>query len=462
MQSVCLFYTRHSLHSWHSLLYTVPVSLPVIAIIGRPNVGKSTLFNRLVGERLAITSPIPGTTRDRIYHEADIGTTRVILADTGGMEFEKKQDIEADVQAQAKVAASEANIIFFVVDPTQPLTISDFDCAVYLRKSRKPILLIANKVDNKKSLDNIADLYKLGLGKAIEVSSIHNLGIPELESTARKMIKKLALPKEPRKLKKRISVAIVGKPNVGKSSILNALLGQKRAIVSHIPGTTVDTLDTPFHYVDCDFLLIDTAGLRRRGRVEEGIEKYSVLRSLQAISRADVVCLVIDCSEKISNQDLHVSEYILEAGKGLMIVVNKTDLMEFPETDQEKFLNRMAWRMDYMPWAPVAFLSALRRKNVYKIFELAKNIALERRKRVNENDFSLFTKTAVLSNPPTRGGKKIVISDGYQSGINPPTFTFKSNFPDIIHFSYKRFLENEIRRRFGFFGTVIKLKFELN
>ena len=439
------------------------MSLPIIAIIGRPNVGKSTFFNRLIGERAAITSPVAGTTRDRVYHETVIGGYPAILADTAGMEFDKKKDLEADVQAQAQIAVSEANVIFFVIDATEPLTASDYDCAQYLRKSRKPIILIAHKADNQKTLIHQPQMYELGLGEPIPVSSIHNFGIPDVEIAAQKLFKKWKWKKE--KLRsskdKSIRVAIVGKPNVGKSSLVNALLGQERVVVSDIPGTTIDSTDTPLHFQDDDFVLIDTAGLRRRGKVRQGIEKYSVLRSLQAISRADVTCLVMDAGEGIANQDLHVSQYILDSGAGLIIVMNKSDLMEDLQTGREKFLARMQYRMDYMPWAPVLFVSALKRKNIFKILELAKNIAVERMKKVPADQFSILVKTSVLSHPPTRSGQKIIIYKAVQTAITPPTFTFFVNKPDLVHFSYRRFLENEIRRKFGFYGTAIKLEFRM-
>lgn len=436
------------------------MALPIIAIVGRPNVGKSTLFNRLIGERYAITSPVAGTTRDRVYHEGLIAGYTVILADTGGMSFDKKHDLENDVQAQAKIAVDEANIIYFVVDASQQLTANDFDCANYLRKSGKPIVLIAHKSDHKTSESFAQQMFELGLGEAIRVSSIHNLGVEDMEDATEKILKKLKWPKQKPKKLAATQIAIVGKPNVGKSSIVNALLGKIRSIVSDIPGTTVDTIDSKVHRDGHDFVLIDTAGLRRRGRVEQGIERYSVLRALQAISRSDVTCLVLDMETGIANQDLHVSEYILDAKKGLIIVVNKSDLMEDPDAERKKFMSTLHYRMNYMPWAPFIFTSAITKKNIFKIFELARNIAEEREKRIPDAHFKLFTKTTYMSHPPSRSGKTIVISDGVQTDIRPPTFTFTMNDPDVMHFSYKRFLENEIRRKYGFYGTPISLRFK--
>lgn len=435
------------------------MSLPIIAIVGRPNVGKSTLFNRLIGKRYAVTSSVPGTTRDRIYHETEIDGSKAILIDTGGMEFEKKENIEADVQTQAKIAVLEADMIFFVSDATSPLLKSDFDCAQYLRKSKKPVLLIANKSDNKKSEQNIPQLYKFGFGDPVLVSSIHNQGIDDLELAAKKILRKLKKKPLPLKKKNSIAVAITGKPNVGKSSIINALLNKQRFIVSDKPGTTIDSIDTDFKYQNQDFCLIDTAGIRRRGKIEKGIEKFGVFRSLQAISRADVACLILDLTTGVANQDLHVSEYILEAGKGLIIVVNKEDLMKNKQEDQKKILRFLQYRMSYIPWAPVIFTSAITKKNIFQIFALSKNISEERKKKISQSDFSLFVKATIFAHPPTRSNRKIIMPKGEQSDINPPEFTFYTNHPDLIHFSYRRFLENEIRRKYGFYGTPIRITF---
>ena len=435
------------------------MALPLIAIVGRPNVGKSTLFNRLVGDRVAVTSDIAGTTRDRLYQETKLGDYRVILVDTGGMEFEKKKNIEADVQLQARVAVEEAHVIFFVIDASEPLTKSDLDCAQLLRKSKKPVILIAHKADNHISELYAAELFSLGLGNPIPISSIHNFGTEELEERTEKTLKKMKFPKERAHQKHFIYLALVGKPNVGKSSIVNAMIGKERLIVSEKAGTTIDATDTPYRFADQDYVLIDTAGIRRRGKIERGVEKFGVMRSLAAISRSDVTCLILDYETGIANQDLHVSQYILEANKGLIIAVNKSDLMEEHEKDQEKLLAKMHYRMDFIPWAPVIFISALKKKNLYKIFELARHIAEERQKKISDKDFGLFVKTAVATHTPAGGGKHVIIYTGFQSGSSPPSFTFETNHPDEIHFSYRRFLENEIRRKFGFHGTYIRLNF---
>lgn len=433
--------------------------LPIIAIVGRPNVGKSTLFNRLVGQRHAVTSPIPGTTRDRIYRETDIGGFSVMLADTGGMEFEKKQHIEADVQAQARIAVGEADVILFVVDGAEGLTSRDYDCAKYLRTSKHPVILIANKTDHKKSEQVLPELFELGFGEAIGVSGIHNLGISDLEEKTAKILKKLSFKKSLAKNDPRTKIAIVGKPNVGKSSLINALTREKRLIVSDMPGTTIDATDTPIRREGRDFVLIDTAGLRRRGKIGKGVEKFGTLRSIAAIVRSDITCLIIDFSETLTRQDLHVCQYVLEAEKGLILIVNKSDLMSDPEEEQKKFLKLLHYRMGFAPWAPVLFTSALTEKNIFRIFELASGIHDERKKKIPQKDFSLFLRATLDAHPPSRGGQKIIISNGEQTGTEPPTFTFGTNKPDLVHFSFRRFLENELRRHYGFFGTPVKLEF---
>ncbi len=436
------------------------MAIPVIAIVGRPNVGKSTLFNRLVGSRRAITSPVAGTTRDRVYEEVEIGTYQCLLVDTGGLDFGTKLgNIESNVQAQARVAIEEAHLIFFIIDGTEALTTFDYDAAQLLRKSKKPMIFIANKCDNKKSEQIVNETLELGLGEPIQVSAIHNHGIDEINATVDKTFKKMKWERDRKQPADVTHISVVGRPNVGKSSLVNALLGQDRLIVSDIAGTTVDATDTPFVLHGNKYVLIDTAGLRKRSKRGVGLEKYAGLRSLAAISRSDVVCLVLDWSEGLANQDLHVSQYILEAGKGLIVVVNKTDLMDEPNEQREKFQRLLAYRMGYAAWAPVLFVSAVDRKNIFKIIDIAHEIKLEREKRVPEQEFHLFIKTTAMAHRPTRSGHKVLIKGAYQTGIRPPAFSVITNAPDMIHFSYRRYLENEIRLKYGFHGTAIWLDF---
>lgn len=436
------------------------MSLPIIAIVGRPNVGKSTLFNRLIGLRYAVTSPIAGTTRDRIYHDAEFGTYRAMLVDTGGLVFDNNlKNIEADVQTQARIALDEADVIYFVIDGTESLTASDYDAANLLRKTAKPVIFIGHKADSKKLASQRIDLLELGFGEPIEVSSIHAIGVHDLIEHTEAIFKKLKLPKEKAPSKSNIRLSIVGKPNVGKSSFVNTILKEDRLIVSDIPGTTIDATDTPFTFKDKKFTLIDTAGLRRRSR-RLGLERLGSLRTLRAIARSDITILMLDWSSGLAKQDMHVSEYILQEGKGLLIVVNKTDRMENVEEEQKQFMAILARRMDYMPWAPVIFTSTINKKNLLKTLDTAIHIHEERFKKVSTREFSVFSKTIIEAHPPMRNARKIKLMNGEQIDVNPPTFRFYCSQPDLVHFSYKRYLENEIRRRYGFFGTVIHLEFK--
>jgi len=430
----------------------------MIAIVGRPNVGKSTLFNRLIGKRYAITSKVAGTTRDRIFHEAMMGSFTTILVDTGGLEFGKNfKNLEENVQEQARIGLSEADLLFFLIDATEPLTKSDLDAAQLLRKANKPIILIAHKVDNKLSKNHMDELVRLGLGEPLQLSSIHDIGVDELIRVTAARLKTEGF--SPKKVKHgpETRIAIVGRPNVGKSSIINGIIGEERLIVSDIQGTTIDATDTAMKVEDKEYVLIDTAGLRKRSKRGFGLEGLGGLRSLRAISRCDVACLVVDWTSGLTSQDLHVSQYILEAGKGMIIIVNKVDQMESPEADRKQFLRELQYKMNYVPWAPVLFTSALEKKNLNKILELSGKIQEERSKKISDAAFTTFIKTTTVGHPPTRKGKAIRIMGGKQTDTCPPSFTILCNKPELLHFSYKRYLENELRRHFGFEGTSIEI-----
>lgn len=432
---------------------------PLIAIVGRPNVGKSTLFNRLIGKRLAVISKEAGTTRDRIYQHFDINSYFVSVVDTGGISYGKKESIENDVDAQAHAAIEEADVIYFVVDASQPLTIDDHSAAESLRKSKKPVVLIANKYDSKEAYDRLIEFYELGFGEPIAFSAIHNLGVDELKSQTEDILKKLKFKpgEQPQDETEGIALSFLGKPNVGKSSLVNALIGKEKVIVSDVPGTTRDTTDTEITYNDEVFTLIDTAGLRRRGKIERGIEKFSSLRCFHALDRSDIALLVLDFSENISKQDMHIAHYILEAKKGLIIVVNKTDLAE-SERERESFKNKVKNKFSFLPWAPLIFVSAEKKKNIVKILEIADAIMRERTKRIPTAELNNFIKKITLKHIPT-GTKRIQPKIFYvtQTAINPPEFVFFVNDASAIHFSYRRYLENEIRKAFGFDGTAVKM-----
>lgn len=434
---------------------------PLIALVGRPNVGKSTLFNRLIGKRLAVISEVAGTTRDRIYQNIAIDDIGVTLVDTGGLSYGKKESLEADIQTQAHLAIQEADIIYFVVDAGHQLTVDDFAAADILRKSKKSIVFVANKYDGKEAIDRLMELYELGFGEPLPVSAIHNRGIDELTKITVKLLKKL--PKE--KLRKQkedknsIHISFLGKPNVGKSSLVNALLGENRVIVSDIPGTTRDSTNTHIEFEDKKFTLIDTAGLRKRGKIEKGIEKFSSLRCFQALDQSDVALLILDFEEGISKQDMHIAGYILEAKKGVIIVINKIDLAE-DEKDRDKFLRMVQRKFTFLPWAPLVFVSALKKKNITKIYELAEQIVEERKRRISTGELNNFIKKITYKHIPS-GTKMIKPKIFYvtQTGVNPPEFVFFVNDAAALHFSYRRYLENELRKEYGFDGTALKLVF---
>jgi len=437
--------------------------LPIVAIVGRPNVGKSSLFNRLINQRYAITSEIAGTTRDRIYFRAEFNSLTVVLVDTGGLEYGKKESIEADVQTQVDLAINEADLIFFVVDAKTGLTIEDHKATEKLRKAKKKIIFIANKIDNKTANDNIVDTYKLGFGEPLEISAYHNINISTVTDEAEAILIKQGWNPitNQSKAKDTINICFLGKPNVGKSSLVNALLGKEKVIVSNVPGTTRDAIDTEVTWEDQKFNLIDTAGLRRRGKIERGLEKLSSFRSLEAIERSDIVCLILDYNEGIRKQDQHISSYIQEAGKGIILVVNKVDLMEERQNDEQKTIGILRKRFDFLPWAPILFVSALKRKNLEKIMELSREIYKERFKKIDDENLNLFLKEITYKHlPPAHRNKLPIFYSMEQDAVNPPCFAYYLNDPRTIHFSYKRYLENELKKKYGFTGTSIRIYFK--
>lgn len=438
---------------------------PIVAIVGRPNVGKSSLFNRLINKRLAITSNISGTTRDRIYHRAKFNNVTVVLVDTGGLEYGKKENIEANVQIQVDLAINEADIIIFIVDAKEGLTIEDYEAAKKLRKYNKKTIFVANKTDTKASHEQYGKLLTLGFGEPVEISAYHNINVSTVVDEATDKLTELGFRqiqgKENEQMKDTLNICILGKPNVGKSSIVNALLGKEKVIVSDIPGTTRDAIDTELEWNDQKFNLIDTAGLRRRGKIERGLEKLSSFRSLDAIERSDIVCLILDYAEGIRKQDQHISSYVLEAGKGMILIVNKTDLMEDREHDERRMINILRRRFDFLPWAPVLFVSAMKRSNIDKILELSRQIHKERFKKIDQEDLIAFMKEVTYKHlPPAMGNRLPKFYSMIQDGVNPPSFIYWVNNPGSIHFSYRRYLENELRKKYGFNGTSIKLYFK--
>ena len=427
---------------------------PVVAIVGRPNVGKSTLFNRLVGQRQAIVEDIPGTTRDRIYGDVDWAGRDFAVVDTGGIAFDEADSFTAMIEEQARQAMAEADVIVFMVDVRAGVSQPDADVADILRRSQKPVLLAANKADNQAQDLEASDFYQLGIGEPLPISASHGLGIGELLDEVVRHF-----PPEPEIVEEdRFKVAIVGRPNVGKSSLLNAILGQERAIVSDIPGTTRDAIDTLLEHDGEQLLLIDTAGIRRRGRVGQGIEKYSVIRALRAIDRCDVACLVVDATEMLTAQDVHIAGYVNDAVKGMLLVVNKWDLPEKTETTMKDYRAEIARQLNFMDWVTPVFVSAKTHQRVDRVLRSVLAIKAQREKRVGTGELNQLVADALRRHqPPSDKGRQLRIYYATQAGVNPPTFVFFVNDPKLSHFSYKRYLENQIRERLGFEGTAIKL-----
>jgi len=430
---------------------------PLVALVGRPNVGKSTLFNRIVGERVAIIEDVAGTTRDRLYASADWAGREFTLIDTGGLEITAGSDLGRRVREQAELAIGEADVVVFLVDARQGVTAEDAEIAAKLRQSRKPVLVAVNKADNEERRLDAVEFYKLGLGEVAPISALHGTGTGDLldEVVAR-------LPAAPAEAEvSGIGVAIVGRPNVGKSSLLNAILGEERAIVSEVPGTTRDVIDTVVEHRGQRVVLLDTAGIRRRGRVEMGVEKYSVIRALRAIDRADLAFLVLDAVEGITAQDTHLAGYVRDAHKGIGILVNKWDLIA-PKTNRSvpEFTARVRDEFRFMPYAPILFTSARTGQGVGQIPDLALSIWESRNRRVPTAALNGLVQEAVDAHaPPTVRGRRLKLYYATQAGVNPPTFVFFVNDPSLLHFSYERYLENRLRQALDFEGTPLRLLF---
>ncbi len=439
-----------------------PKSIATIAIIGRPNVGKSSLFNRLIGKKYAVTSDIPGTTRDRLFHHYDCQGYSTILVDTGGLEYDKKENIEADVQLQAKLALNEADIVMFVIDNMEELTKNDFLAADILRKSKKEIILVANKCENLDRKEETYQYYELGFDNPILVSAIHNKGIVSLNEAILKKLKKLKISQKKIKNSPAIcNICIIGKPNAGKSSLVNAFFGAEKVIVSDIPGTTRDTIDTEISYEEKKFNLIDTAGLRRSGKIAQGIEKYSSMRGIAAIERSDVVVLLIDGTNGVSKQDCHIAEYALDAQKGLLIVINKIDLFDKTEETKGELVWNLKHKFAFVPWAPVIFISTKNKKNIHEILNLSEKIMEERRKRIPTPELNKFLHKIMMRHKPASTHiRKPKFMYGSQVDTNPPKFLLFFKNSANLHFSYPRYIENEIRKEYGFNGTSINLSFK--
>lgn len=425
----------------------------VIAIVGRPNVGKSTIFNRMIGERRSIVEDVPGVTRDRLYSRCHWVNQEFYLIDTGGIQIEN-QPFQTEIRAQVEIAIEEADVILFVVSAKSGLSDDDKYIASMLQRSKKPIVLAVNMVDDDTKLSFIYEFYSLGVGDPIACSGVHGIGIGDLLDAC-----VAAFPeKDNAEELEGIHIAVIGEPNVGKSSLVNAILNEDRAIVSDIQGTTRDAVDIPFTYNGSNYVLVDTAGIRKKGKVYENVEKYSVLRALAAISRSDVCLFLIDADKGIREQDKHVAGYAHEEGKPLIIVVNKWDLIEKDEKTMNEFIDKVRSEFVYLAYAPILFVSAKTKQRVNTIIPEVNRVYENASRRIPTNVLNEVVADTQLVNPaPARNGKRLRIYYATQVSANPPTFVFSVNDPKLMHFSYERFLENQLRQAFDFEGTPIHI-----
>jgi GTP-binding protein len=448
---------------------------PLVALVGRPNVGKSTLFNRLIGERLAVVDDTPGTTRDRQFAEAEWNGLLFDVVDTGGIEVLGRDpsakplsvdsaDYITEIRTQAELAITEAEAVIFVTDVLTGITAADEQVADILRRHQKlvdgqrrpPVFLAVNKVDNLKRHDDVYDFYQLGMGEPFPISGLNGLGTGDLLDAV-----VAALPKpEAAEEDESVKVAIVGRPNVGKSSLLNKLLGEERAIVSPIPGTTRDAIDTRFEFQGLPVTLIDTAGVRRRGRINVGVEKYSVLRTYKAIDRADVALLLIDGVEGVTAQDAHIAGIVLEKNRSVVVVVNKWDAVEKDTYTMNVFTEKIRSELHFLDYVPVLFISAKTGQRVDQVLPTALRVQEERLVRIPTSELNRIVREAMMTHAPhSKTGQRLKIFYASQVGVAPPTFLFHVNDPKLVHFTYRRFLENQIRERYGFTGTPLRLSF---
>lgn len=428
---------------------------PIVAIVGRPNVGKSTLFNRIVGGRVAIVEGQPGVTRDRLYEDADWNGRLFTLVDTGGLDFQEDDHIVVHVRDQAEIAITEADLVLFVVDARAGLTGTDQDVAKVLRRSEKPVLLVANKVEQFDKLHDLYEFYSLGLGEPIPVSAAQGLNTGELLDL---LVEKLPPGAEEEVDEDVIKIAVIGRPNVGKSSLVNALLGEQRVIVSDVPGTTRDAIDTFLTRQGQKYLLIDTAGIRRRSRIDLPTERYSVIRALRAVERSDLVLMLIDAVEKLTEQDKRIAGYAHEKGRGSILVVNKWDLVKKDDRTAQQYVDDLRDGLGFMQYAPVLFISALTGQRVHRVLDLVDFVHDQQNMRIATANLNDLLRDAIMRNQaPQDKGKRLKIFYGTQSGVKPPTFLLFVNNPELMHFSYLRYLENTLRSAYGFEGTPIRI-----
>ena len=431
------------------------MSKPIVAIVGRPNVGKSTLFNQIGKKRVSIVEDFPGVTRDRIYLDAEWLNREFTMIDTGGIETDTEDKILTAIRHQAKLAMEEADAILFLVDGRAGVTSADEEVATMLRRTKKPVILGVNKIDNINNHELVYEFYNLGLGEPIPISAVNSMNLGDLLD---RIIEVLPEESHVDDEKDEIRIALIGRPNVGKSSLVNAMLGEDRVIVSDIPGTTRDAIDTHFIKDGITFSLIDTAGMRRKGKIDLPVERYSVMRSLRAVDRSDVVLMVIDATSGVTEQDKKIAGYAHEAGKAVVIVVNKWDLIEKDDKTTLRFTEDIRKELIFMQYAPVVFTSALTKQRVHRLTELIQYVAEQHTMRVQTSVLNeVITDAVDINPPPSVKGRRLKIFFATQPDVKPPTFILFVNDPEIMHFSYLRFIENRLRESFGFEGTPLKL-----
>lgn len=430
---------------------------PIVAIVGRPNVGKSTLFNIFANSRISIVEDTPGVTRDRLYADTEWLDNEFMMVDTGGIEIMNTDKIAVSIRQQAQIAIAEADVILFVCDARAGITHEDAEVAKMLRQSKKPIVLAINKADSPKQEMEIFEFYNLGIGEPIPVSAANHLGLGDLlDAVVEKFLETSAYGEDGNE--DEIKVALIGRPNVGKSSIFNTLVGEERSIVSDVAGTTRDAIDTPVIREGQKFLFIDTAGMRRKARIDEPIEKYSIIRSLRAVDRSDVVLMVIDAIDGVTEQDKKIAGYAHEAGKGIVLVVNKWDLYDKDNTSTLRYTENLRRELVFMQYAPVVFVSAMTKQRIHRLPEVIHYVAEQNAMRISTSVLNQVVEDAIAINPPpTEKGQRLKILYATQVKIKPPTFVIFVNEPEIMHFSYQRYLENKLREAFGFEGTPLQM-----
>lgn len=428
---------------------------PIVAVVGRPNVGKSTLFNKLIGRRLSIVEDTPGVTRDRIYADIEWNGRAFTLMDTGGIEPRSDDVILVQMRQQAQIAVETADLVVLVVDLQTGMTANDQDVANMLLKAKKKVLLAVNKVDKTGDLPpEIYEFYNLGLGDPMPVSSVHGLGTGDLLDEIVRNLPPESAEEEDENI---IKVAVIGKPNAGKSSLINRILGQERVIVSNIPGTTRDAVDQHFKNETGEYIFIDTAGIRKKSKVDEAIERYSVMRAYMAIDRADVCLLMLDATEGVTEQDTKIAGYAHEAGKGVVIVVNKWDLVEKTDRTMDEYTEKVRTGLAYMPYAPVLYISALTGQRVNKLFETIRYVAEQNAMRISTGRLNeVLAEATARVQPPTDKGRRLKVLYMTQVSTKPPTFVIFCNSAELFHFSYRRYIENQIREVFGLEGTPVR------